>query len=723
MSDDIERNAEHKDSGAPIASGADALANLPPPPLPPPAPSGEAKPKPKRQRKPAANAAAPIVPDAAPPPIDASDAKEPPKSGGDKRDDAPPPEDKAGESPPPECPVTPLGRAEGVYHFLTAAGEILSLSRRDIGGASHLAALFDGHTEWLRKVFPDWGKRSSDEIREAETDGRLAPGFRVSAARDYFMRECAKRGVDDPYSKLRSVGAWRARNGDLILHLGDEVRRIAADGGAESFFEPGCEIDGKIYVARAPEPKPGDVPASPRDVALLHELLGLWNWKAPAEAPRILLGWILAGFLPGALKWSPHIYVTGDSGDGKSTFELLLWSIFGLRAKRSADPSGAYIRQAMQGAARPVLVDEIENKDVGRRADEVIETARLASSESQAATGRGSANGQAQEYELRATFYFSSILHPPMKPQDANRISIFDLRPLSADPDGKKKERITKGIAWAGEIGAKLQRRVIALWPRIDEIRKMYEAAIGKLGRKARVADQYATMLALAHLALDADPYTQDWVDQFVAGLGLEALIERDEAESESQACVSRLLSYSADAYNGGTKRTLGDLLNDVAFVDVGVNNKETLHRALQSHGLRVEDDFFTTAQLEKRKLWSQPIKGPWVVVAHVYDGLDQVFRGTRWERGVWNQALKRVPGAQVNPERGVRMGGMVRKGVWLPLQAVLTGAAWGVTEDVAAENEGESAPSDPGVTGKAGDGYAGGYGESDGDPMGSAPL
>ncbi|MCM0018419.1 MAG: hypothetical protein NBV67_00330 [Tagaea sp.] len=724
MSDDTNGNPDT------ALDAKDALASLPLPSLPArvaPAPEAapvqdsDAKPaKPKKSRKPKPNAAPPIS-EGAPPPIDATDARpaEAPPTG-HKRDDAPPPKEKAGETVPPDCPVRPLGRAEGIYHFLTAAGEILSFKARDLAQAN-LAALFDGDTFWLRQAFPDWGKKSNDDIREAEAAGKVAPGFRVNSARDYFMRECAKSGIKNPYARLRATGSWRAANGDLILHLGDEVRRIAADGGGETRFAPGCEIDGKIYCAREAEPRPAEAPATKEDAALVHELLGLWNWRAPSEAPRLLLGWLCAGYLSGALYWNPHIYVTGDAGDGKTAFEAVLRAGYGLRAKRSADPSAAFIRQSMRGAARPVLVDEIENKDVGRRADDVIETARLASSADQAATGRGSAGGEAQEYELRGCFYFSSILHPPMKPQDLSRITIFDLQPLSADPTGEKKTRIVRGTAWLAGISNALHRRVIGLWPRIDEVRKKYELAIAKLDKKARVADQFGTMLALAHLVLDADPYDQDWIDGFVKALDLDTFVERDESESESQSCVSRLLSFVADTHSGGSRRTLGWLARHVGLgKNVGEGERFANQETLGTYGLRVERDLLTHAQLEAAGLKAQPAPGPWLVVAHTFDGLDAVFKGTRWERGVWNQALRRVPGAKQNPKRGVRVGGLVRKGMWLPLADIVSGKAWGLSEDIVQDDD-DPTPAPPNVTGDPRDGYEGSYESKSGETTASS--
>lgn len=698
MSDDT--NSVEGGGGVAPADAKLALEALPIPAMtvaPPPKP----KAAPRRKR------AAPGVP----PPVDVSDAKPVPRAEGERRDDVPPPPEHAGETIMPECPIVPLAREDAIYHFLTRAGEILSFSAKDLGDAN-ISALFDGDTEWLRRVFPEWGKRTREEIAQAEKDGRHAPAYRTRAARDWLIRECAAAGMGDPRKDVRGVGAWRARNGDLILHLGDEVHRVAADGGGEIVQRAGCRIDGHIYPARPSEPRAADKAATPAAVAALHDLLGRWQWRAPVEASRLVLGWIIAGYIAGALAWRPHIYVTGDTGEGKSTFENLLRELFGGRALRSADPSAAFIRQQLQGAARPVLVDEIENSEVNTRARDVIETARLASSENQAATGRGSAGHKAVTFALNGCFYFSSILHPPMKPQDLGRITIFDLAPLPADPDGLAKAEIRRGIDDGKKLGAELQRLMMDRWPQLEAMRLMYDRAIGKLGKKSRVADQFGTMLACAHLALGTDPAEQEWIDKFVGGLELGAFLDRDEAEGESQACVSRLLTFALDAWGEGIRKTLSRALTVVINDKLEGVARGHAHQAVQAYGLRVEKDLFTAKQAEALGVSSMP-PGPWLVVAHAHDGLGRVFNGTRWADGVWNQALRRVPGAQTNPGRGVKMGGLVRKGIWMPLKTMLDGSAWGAIAP-------DDSPEPPDVTGDTGVGYEGGYGEEAGGSDGS---
>ena len=165
-----------------------------------PAPTTNVVPLPKPTRAAKRKAAS-----GAPPPVDVSDAKPIPRAEGEKRDDAPPPPERAGETVPPDCPIVPLAREDAIYHFLTRAGEILSFSAKDLGDAN-ISALFDGDTEWLRIVFPDWGKRDRTEIAEAEKDGKARAG--IPDARRARLADPRVRGRRHGAIRARTCAAW-----------------------------------------------------------------------------------------------------------------------------------------------------------------------------------------------------------------------------------------------------------------------------------------------------------------------------------------------------------------------------------------------------------------------------------------------------------------------------------------------------------------------------------
>lgn len=84
--------------------------------------------------------------------------------------------------------------------------------------------------------------------------------------------------------------------------------------------------------------------------------------------------------LCGVIPWRPHMLVTGAPGTGKSTLLELIMAIFGPDGMVSSDDATeAYIRQALDGARKPVALDEIENDPEGHKARQIIKLARNAS--------------------------------------------------------------------------------------------------------------------------------------------------------------------------------------------------------------------------------------------------------------------------------------------------------------------------------------------------------
>ena len=262
------------------------------------------------------------------------------------------------------------------------------------------------------------------------------------------------------------------------------------------------------------------------------------------------------------------------------------------------------------------------------------------------------------------------------------------------------------------KLGAELQRLMMDKWPQLEAMRLMYDRAIGKLGKKSRVADQFGTMLACAHLALGTDPDEQEWIDKFVGGLELGAFLDRDEAEGESQGVRVAASHLRARCVGGGHPQ-------DAVAGAVGRHQREGgAHRTRArapggaGYGLRVEKELYTVKQAEALGLSSMPPvdRGSWWRMRMTGWAVSSTGRAGRWR--VEPGAAARA-GCATNPGRGVKMGGLVRKGIWLPLATLLDGSAWG-------SGAPDDAPEPPDVTGDDGAGYAAGYGEEGGGSNGS---
>lgn len=528
------------------------------------------------------------------------------------------------------CPVVPLGyqASDGgkSFFYLSPGGSLARLGHRDHANTG-LLSLFDGDTSWLEHEFP-----------RHDRDGAVV-GYNKEEAAGWLMRACATAGFFDPDRHLRGPGAWRDDAGGLLLHCGDAVR--LPDG---SWRDAGCRIGDHIYPASIAEPRPAKRPAAPEAGRDLLDLLESWSWRAPATDPRLFLGWIGAAMVTGALRWRPHVWVTGDRGSGKSTLEQLVDSLLGSSVYRASDPSAAGIRQGLGGAARPVLLDEIEVSADGTvgRARDVVGLARLGSTDGQGAVVRGSADGRAQSYFIRACFYFSSILTVPLLPQDLTRICVLNLDPLKRIEGGA--QRMRDGLRRFATLGPGLRARLVDGWDRLQAALITFDAALQDLGHGSRQADQLGVLLACAHVLTEDHDATAAEAADVVAAFKPGQILDRDEDADHVQA-VMHLLSRSAEAWNSGRKKTIGELINEA-------RDNADAARAIRAYGLALQKNDRGDLQL---------------AIANQHDGLRELYAGTRWAQGVWTQSLARVPGAS-KPNKVINFAGARSRAVVIDL-------------------------------------------------------
>jgi hypothetical protein len=562
------------------------------------------------------------------------DGLEPPDKGGGGGGDGGRDEEIFGD-----CPVVPLGHREGVFFYRDPAGQLAPLPARQ-HTALGLAGLFGGSTWWLITHFKPTGKRADQN------------GFDNVRAAACLMRRCHKAGFFSADTQVRGPGAWRGPKGELILHCGDELYVYPPDGGKAFFLEAGQRVGDAFYAAWPPEGKPAKKEASRQDGHALHQLLGKWNWVAPVEAPRLAVGFIAQGYLVGAQSYRSHIWVTGESGTGKSTLQDLIFGTIGSVMLRRAEPSAAAIYQSLQSAARPVAVNEIENSETNDRATAVVELARLGTDDVSGGLGRGSAAGKAVEYQIKAAFYFTSILPPPLKPQDVNRITVLDLTELTI-AEGLAEE-IARQVSKMVALGPAFQERMARAWAagRVQANIGLYRAALTRRGHKSRFADQLGTLLGCAETLLSDEVPDEDSIKAYVDTFQVDEFAEHGE-EADHDLCRNHLYSSPVGAWASGAQALIGETIADV----VNPDGREQEHKRdlLARVGLRIEPGVDGDAA------------GPYLVVANRHQGLERVFEGTRWSRGVWARSLFRVPGARKG--KVMVFAGARSRTIWVPRQ------------------------------------------------------
>lgn len=546
---------------------------------------------------------------------------------------------------PPGCPVRPLGLKGDVRFYLDAAGQLASLAagkhiRTEIMG------LFGHRNEFIYQQ-DDWVRRNPE--------GSIS-GWRPEIVAEQLVRACGLAGVWDASKRTRGRGAWCGEDGELILHTGDRVlifEKSPTPWQLRQSHAPGI-FGGYVYPTgeRAGVPAEQDDPAiNPGDELL--KLLETWEWRRGDLDAMLMLGWIAAAMIGGALKWRPAVWLTGSRGTGKSTLQQdVIKHLFDGMLIDVADASPAFIWQTLGYQTLPVSVDELEPEEDNRKSLATIKLARIAASGGR--MGRGSDKHVPVDFILRSCFMFSSVLIPPLMGPDRSRMAILELKELR---EGTKLPDMAP--ARMRRIGAHLRRRLIENWPRINQTVALYGDLLRAAGHDSRGADQFGTLLALADVALFGAVGDSQAAEDWVARMRPDNLSETSDDISDEMHCLNHLLSTPLDPYRKGERQSVGEWINLAADRVPGIDDTRDARKVIGSYGMRIE-----VSNGEK-----------FLAVANTHRGLQTIYEKTRWNTpsgmlGVWTQSLRRVRGARVGGQ-ALYFGGSTARYVLIPLSAV----------------------------------------------------
>lgn len=556
--------------------------------------------------------------------------------------DAPPPGDEGPAEEmqgalPPDCPVRPLGISGEYAHYLDEAGQLRSLKAKD-HSRLNVQSLFGRRVGLL---YDYWPRKTQDK----ETGGWKTTGWKPELGAETLMQAAAERGVWSPTERVRGGGAWVGDDGELILHVGDAL--LIADAEARGNVArpwrevPPGVVDGMVYPTAPPTLRPAAEPEAPGAKRAAQELLDLidtWNLRRPEVDRMLLLGWIGAAKLGGALDWRAAAWLTGGYGTGKTSLEeLLCWTQGEGGILHTADPSAAGIRQLLKHSSHPVAIDEAEAEEDGRRMQTLVKLAR------DAATGaisvRGGSDHEAATFTLRSCFLFGSILIPPLLPQDRSRIAIIELGKLPADA---KPLGITKRMC--AELGARLLHRLIVSWPRVKPTIELFRRALGEAGHSARGQDVFGTLLGIADVLLHNELPDSDSLETWKALMPAASLAETGGVADDAEACLAHLLTTSIESVNKGARETVGWWAARAAGI-VLERGEEEIEPAARRVAQRTLNNFGLAVKCQRG--------APCLAVAHKHTGLARIFDKTQWAsrpgaEGVWRQSLDRLADRQV---------------------------------------------------------------------------
>lgn len=595
---------------------------------------------------------------------------------------------------PPGSPVKCLGVAGDlsgaqVCFYLSYNGQLIGLEAGNRHGKNSLIFLYGPQSDWLEVHFPQWSApkfegRGKDRVM---VEPSKIVGFDQAEASRALIEECVRKGIFNPAGRLRGAGAHRKAAQGLAIHYGDAILATehALDGSLRGirWHDAGVH-DGFVYQAANPIPRPWHEPIGTEPAERLLELFRRWNWRRPLLDPRFMLGWACAAMIGGALEWRPNIWLTGGAGTGKSSLngrDQVLHQLFGEGLFRTGNASAAAIRQSLKNSTVPVLFDEIEASEDNRRVNEVVELARVSSSGD--TVHRGGADHKAHEFTLASCFQFSSILIPPLQPQDRSRLGILELEPFAPGAVAPVLSEYK-----LPELGRQLQRRMIDNWPLLEETLNRFKAAMSLTGHNPRACMQFGTLLACAHLALHDEPPSEEEANEWAARCRPEAMAEISEATSEQADCLAHILTSQVQARGGDEREALGNWIGRAVETrltpllpgEEDAAGADKLDQRLQNLGLKLVNATYKPEQRDlegnvtRGAVWGSqqfhPGEPGFLAVAGKHNGLAGIFRDTKWSNGVWRQALARSPD-KIDGVK-VKFGHQSQRAVLVPLYAVL---------------------------------------------------
>ncbi|MEE9395273.1 MAG: hypothetical protein V3W41_22500 [Planctomycetota bacterium] len=542
--------------------------------------------------------------------------------------DPPPPEKPDRVFLPENCPVIPLGAQGDVRYYIDALGQMRDLqvrkhARLDIMG------LFGEYIDYLPENWPAYDK-----------DGKTTGKWNSGKVEEALLNASAAKGLIDIFGTVRETGGWVDDEGHLVMHCGKSIYR-------EREKLPPGPLGPHIYPSMPPGPTPLDDDPGPQAAAELMELFGAWYWKRGLLDASLLLGWVGCALLGAALDWRAVVWLTGGSAAGKSTLLKVLGAVIGSLTE-VGNATAAGIWQQTRMGSNPVIYDEGEPNPDSKKMQAVIELARLACDGK--IVLRGGADHTGSQFMAQMMFLFSSILLPPLTPQDQNRMAILELDKVAAG--AKVPDFDTRQL---GILGRGFRRRLLNRWGDVKARIEAYHKGLTAAGFGGRTADVFSALLGVAH-ALERDAPDPKFVKKTVAQMAGYLTLAVADQEADERNCLQHLLTQVVpDQKAGDTKLTVAELIQQ------SVDSPPCLSapKVLERFGLKV-------------KLYEQVHM---LFVANTHSGLARLFDGSHWgtiagSTAPWAQSLGRLDGAVKHPS-GQYFAGAKARCTMVPLNVL----------------------------------------------------
>ncbi len=482
-------------------------------------------------------------------------------------------------------------------------------------------------------------------------------GISIDAAQEFLIRTSIKAG---PFNEryIRGRGAWTDKD-RVIIHTGSELivnGKNTPLGSIETRFVYETSDDLGVEVNN---------PLSTKEANRLMDVLGWLNWEREVNT-HLLAGWCIIAPFCGALRWRPHIWLTGSAGTGKSwVFKHIVRRLLGETALAvQGETSEAGLRQTLNHDALPVVFDEadIDDKRSADRIQNILTLMRSASTDDGGLLLKGSATGAAKSYSIRSCFAFASIGVQAAQQSDRSRITVLSMKamPKGNPVRAERWEQLQRSYheVVTDEFVERLQARTVSLLPTILKNAQTFANAAASVLGEQRQGDQLGALLAGAYSLYSDKEITYEAALKWVS--------EKDWSEEKSLEGSKdelSLLAYIMDQMtmvegdHSKVERNLGELVmiaaNEKSEYGIGMT---TANDRLKRLGLKVEQDEDTHVK--------------WLVISNSSEQVRKMLKDTAWNKN-HARILMRIEGAQEKTSARFASG-VITRAVAIPLKTLL---------------------------------------------------
>lgn len=455
-----------------------------------------------------------------------------------------------------------------------------------------------------------------------------------------MMRHSEQVGIFDD-TKIRGRGAW-VDGKSIVVHTGTEAH---ISGHVVSL----SEIKSR-YVYEASQPWEfgfGD-PCSTSEAKRIVDIAARLTW-ADKITSALFTGWCVVAPVSGALKWRPHIWITGPSGSGKSTAIDIIRRIVGPSAEAmEGKTTEAAIRQKMGNDARPIILDEVESEDMAsaQKVQGILDLARVASSGG--TLSKGTATHKAVNFTIRSCFCFSSINTALRQKADESRVSRLILIPNKSGERETHYQDLVRDIdIWFDDkFASRMFSRTVANLPILLRNCEIFTSAAAVVFQNRRAADQIGPMLAGYVLCHGTKEYTLDDAVSYIRKHDWTDYVSLNSETDDVrifQYLISRVIRVSGETNSDDV--TIGTAI-ERARIETG---RGPYTMALGMRGIKVDAEY--------------------IGISDNADNTRALFKDrTEWSAS-WKEQLRNIPGSVKSKDSERFVGGIKSRLTWIPIE------------------------------------------------------